>query len=137
MSALFPTILVLNLATRFVTSQRTFTCPNNGLQSPPAVMHGATRPEDIEWEVDPNDPNIFKYELVFDGYVKEWETLNARIRTRLFNDYFPLQTLRFERGKQYQINVINNLGPESPDNPPNMNVEKDPNTTNVECWYIS
>ena len=72
MSTLFSFVFVLIITTQLVTSQRTFTCPNNGLQSPPAVMHGAARPEDIEWEVDPNNPNVYKYELVFDGYVKEW-----------------------------------------------------------------
>ncbi len=57
--------------------------------------------------------------------------INAQITTRLFNDSFPSQTIRFERGNQYQITVINNLGPESPYNPTEINVWKDPNTTNI------
>ena len=100
------------------------------LSSPPAVTHNAVG-NDVEWtEIG---PNTFATTLVFDVSTKEWPdaSMNARIRTRLFNDSFPSQTLRFERGKQYIVSAINALGAESEHNPTQNNVPKDPNTTNV------
>ena len=106
-------------------------CPDNALSSPPAIRHGASRPEDIEWKAVPGSPNTWQYELVFDRSEKQWNNINVKIITRLFNNHFPSQTLRFKRGNQYQIKVINNLGSEPPNNPTEMNVAKDLNTVNV------
>ena len=117
------------------------------LANPQAVTHQATG-NDIEWtEIS---TNTFATTLVYDVSTKVWDALNAQITTRLHNDSLPSPTLRFERGKQYQITLINNLGPESPNNPTaqlyivstnrhqpcnkpntNSNVLKDPNTTNL------
>jgi len=101
------------------------------LASPPAVRHDATRDEDSEWEAIPGVSNAYQRVITFDKCTKYWEDVNAIITTRLFDCYFPSQTLRFKRGTLYQITVENNLGPESPDNPTESNVWKDGNTTNI------
>ena len=82
-------------------------CPDYGLQSPPAVLHNATRANDTEWEAVPGKNNTYQYTLTFDAYEKQWPELNTKIVTRLFNGYFPSQTLRFKRGNQYVITLVN------------------------------
>jgi len=101
------------------------------LSSPLAVLHNKTRAKDIEWEAIPGVDNAFQRTVTFDAFTKSWEDVNALITTRLFDGNFPSETWRFEAGKLYEITVVNNLGPESPDNPTDMNVYKDGNTTNV------
>jgi len=103
------------------------------LSSPPAVLHDATRDEDDEWEAIPGVSNAYRRTVTFDAYQKHWEDVNALITTRGFDKNFPSETWRFRRGNLYEITVVNNLGPESKDNPTEMNVAsgKDGNTTNI------
>ena len=130
--------LSLSAFTHHVISQSTFTCPGNGLRSPPAITHNITNDLDVEWIKVDDDPhgNTYEYTLVFDASVSTWETHNTQITTRLFNGYFPSQTIRMKRGKQYRIHLLNALGPESDDNPTESNVWKDLNTTNVRLVFI-
>ena len=58
------------------------------------------------------------------GYPAGWVS-------RVHNGTFPSPTLRMKRGETYYVTLINNLGPESPDNPTTDNKHKDPNTTNL------
>ena len=87
------------------------------LSSPPSIRHDVTRSEDSEWEAIPEVSNAYRRTIVFDKYTKEWEDVNAVITTRLFDGFFPSQTLRFKRGTLYELTVVNNLGPEAVDNP--------------------
>ena len=125
--------LLVGVSVHRVISQRTFKCTENGLRSPPAITHNITGDGDVAWiqVEDDEHGNTYEYTLVFDAYVKIWETHNTQITTRLFNGYFPSQTLRMQRGKQYRVHLVNNLGPESEDNPTDLNVWRDVNTTNV------
>merc|ERR1719204_546831 len=113
----------------------TYGACSNTLANPPSVMHGAGD-GDTEWEAVPGSPNTWKAELHFDVSVQEWEAINTRIKSRLFNDSFPSQTMRMRRGNQYQVTVWNKLGPESDDNPTEMNVVKDCNTTNIHTHGV-
>ena len=106
-------------------------CSTNSLESPPAVRHDAVRPEDIEWETVAGEVNTWQYTMFFDVSQQDFPEIDTRFQTRLFNDHFPSQTLRFRRGNQYRITVVNQLGPESPLNPTSGNVQKDLNTTNI------
>ena len=103
------------------------------LRSPPAVLHNAVRSEDIEWSNVNRFENTYEYSIDFDVADKSWAytSMDIEITTRLFDSFFPSQTLRFERGSTYLITLRNRLGPESPENPTEMNVWKDVNTTNL------
>eukprot|EP01084_Bolivina_argentea_P305492 527753_1 len=104
------------------------TCPNNGLDNPIAITHNATG-NDIEWvELS---TNRYAITLVYDVATIFIADARAEITTRLHNGSLPSPTIRFKRGTQYQITLINNLGPESESNPTEHNVQKDPNTTNL------
>ena len=101
------------------------------LASPPAVLHGATRADDSEWDPIPGVDHAYQRTITFDKCTKSWEDVNAVITTRLFDCFFPSQTLRFKRGTLYEVTIVNALEAESPDNPTEMNVQKDVNTTNI------
>ena len=85
------------------------------LRSPPAVSHGHDiyRLDDEPWTKVAGADNVYSFELNFDAYSLRWDDANIAIRTRLFNGFFPSQTLRMERGNEYRITVNNRLGPES------------------------
>ena len=105
--------------------------PEQCLSSPQAIRHGATG-EDIEWETV--SENTYAVTFVFDVAHKSWyleDEINAQITTRLFNHSLPSPTIRMKRGNQYQVTILNKLGPESENNPVGMNVARDPNTTNI------
>eukprot|EP01083_Nonionella_stella_P286164 973958_1 len=124
-SCLWRLILVWHFQTHHALS--------NCLKSPPAITHDIQNEGDIEW--NEISTNTYSATFVFDAATKIWNpsdfSINAQITTRLFNGSFPSQTWRMKRGKQYQITIINNLGPESIYNPTGHNVPKDPNTTNI------
>ena len=101
------------------------------LSSPAAVVHGATRSEDSEWDPIPGVKNAYRRTITFQKCTKYWEDVNAIITTRLFDCFFPSQTLRFKRGTLYEVTIQNDLEAESDDNPTDMNVPKDGNTTNI------
>ena len=89
------------------------------LTSPQAITHNATG-DDIEWETI--DTNTYHTTIVYDATTVCWyqtnPLFNTQVTTKLFNNSLPSQTIRMQRGKQYQITIVNNLGPESEFNPP-------------------
>ena len=100
------------------------------LANPPEIRHGAGD-GDTEWEAVEGQPNTWATTIVFDAYTQEFPDIDCVIRGRYFNGHFPSQTIRMKRGNQYLVTLENKLGPESPDNPTEMNVVKDCNTTNI------
>ena len=105
------------------------------LTSPPSITHTPNFDNgDVEWSYV--SPNVYAATLVYDVETIRLElgspTVYIDITARYHNGSFPSPTLRFIRGNQYQVTLINNLGPESPNNPTNQtNAYKDPNTTNI------
>lgn len=81
-------------------------CTTDSLESPPAVRHDVIRPQDIEWEAVEGEVNAWQYTVYFDVSQQEFPEIGVSIQTRLFNDHFPSQTLRFKRGNQYRITVV-------------------------------
>ena len=57
--------------------------------------------------------------------------LPCTFTTRVHNESLPSPTLIFYPGNTYHIQLINKLYPESSSNPTELNVFKDPNTTNL------
>ena len=106
------------------------------IYDPVSVRHDVDlygNPGDIEW-IEVED-GVYETTLIFDVSYKFFEQNNGdylNLRTRLHNDSLPSPTMRFKRGNEYRVRLVNNLGPESPNNPSHiMNGYKDPNTTNI------
>ena len=102
------------------------------LSSPRAITHDAnTANGDIEWNYISENTYGISIEYGAASVNIPIDSSSVDITTRLHNGSFPSPTIRFQRGNQYQVTLINSLGPESPSNPTEENVYKDPNTTNL------
>ena len=102
------------------------------LSSPRAITHdGDASNGDIEWNYI--SENVYSISIEYGAASVNIPigSSSVDITTRLHNGSFPSPTMRFQRGNQYQVTLINSLGPESPSNPTEENVYKDPNTTNL------
>eukprot|EP01084_Bolivina_argentea_P033175 61396_1 len=101
------------------------------MNNPIAVTHGATG-GDIEWVTEA--AKTYSITLTFDVATFTFNIpneVNSQITTRVYNGSLPGPTLRFQRGNQYQVTLINTLGAEDSTNPTQDNVPKDINTTNI------
>eukprot|EP01084_Bolivina_argentea_P128069 226431_1 len=98
----------------------------------PQCSNGLTSPSDIEWIQSPTSPDILRTTLTFDVSTKTWDNGAISLTTRLYNDLLPAPTMRIQRGRTYEIVLVNNLGPERAENALlTGNQERDPNTTNL------
>ena len=110
-------------------------CDAQCLKSVRAVTHNPNFTNgDVEWNT--LSSGVYTTTLVYDAHTLrisqgEASTAYVDITARYHNGTFPSPTLRFKRGNQYRITLINRLGPESSSNPTEDNVFKDPNTTNM------
>ena len=87
------------------------------LTSPPELNHDPLRDVDESWtEID---STTFSHSIVFDAHTIEIadNDFNTKVTTKLFDGHLPSQTIRMRRGMTYEVEVINNLGPESEYNP--------------------
>eukprot|EP01083_Nonionella_stella_P135431 412006_1 len=94
--------------------------------------NGLTSPPNLEWTSSPTSPDILRTTLTFDVSTKTWNNDAISFTTRLYNGLLPAPTMRIQRGRTYEIVLLNNLGPERAENALlSGNQERDPNTTNL------
>ena len=100
------------------------------LESPPEL-------EFIE-DGDENGIPVYRATLTYDAktFTTDEYHYPTSFTTRVHNDMLPSPTIRMKQDAIYRILLINNLGPNDPNDPGIMNEFHYPNTTNIHTHGI-